>query len=206
VTGTIDDLEEIRSLGSRDLWAWLEGHASAAGSLQWWRGALGAIESRAAVWRGLPVDERREWLDVGARLLAVGDERGDIPWSLRAYWQLRLSVAGVRGGTEVARPPELLSAVGSVRWALDSLPASREEVIARARERAERFLAAGDDFYAPAGGQPGSLDAPDPSFALLQEVERVLSALEWIDLSGLDEGLRGEVEAWLALRNELHLS
>ena len=105
----------------------------------------------------------------------------------------------------VTRPPELLSAAGSVRWALDSLPVSREEAIACARERAERYEMAADDFYAPAGGRLGARGAPDPSFALLHEVELVLSALEWIDLSRLDEDLRGAVDAWLSIRGELRL-
>jgi hypothetical protein len=201
--GTDADLQEISSLSGRDLSAWLDAHPTAVASQQWWWSIGESVEISASFVRYMPVEERRNRLNIGARLLIVGLERDEVPVPVVAYWQLRLAVGAIRARLEDPGLAETLTVAGSVRWALNNMSGSREEIVSYGRERATLYRGADDSFYA----RPASFDGlkPDAHTKVLQDTEMVLAALEWIDLSLLDEGLRAEVESWLEIRSDLRL-
>jgi hypothetical protein len=201
--GTDADLQEIRSLGGRDLSVWLDAHPAAVASQQWWWSISESVEISASFVRNMPAEERRDRLNVGARLLVIGSERDEVPVPVVAYWQLRLAVGVIRARLEDPGLAETLTVAGAVRWALDNMPGSREEIVSYGRERAALYRAADDSFCA----RPASFDGlkPDAHTKVLQDAEMVLAALEWVDLSLLDEGLRGEAESWLEIRSDLRL-
>jgi hypothetical protein len=118
---------------------------------------------------------------------------------MRAYWQLRLAVGAARGDPPLPGLDETLTLSGAVRWALDNMPASRDEAIAYQRE----LDAIPDDPPGtPLRPPSGSWGPPPPHIATLQGVTTVLGALGWIDLSQLDESARAQVQAWLGIRRE----
>lgn len=200
-----EDLRSIQSLRDRELSAWLDAYAAASASPQWWWGILESIESNASGLRSISPDQRSDLLGAGARLLASGGARGELSPSLVAYWQLRLAVVATRSDSGLPGLIETLTPEGAARWAVSNMPASREEIVGYARERASRYQDAGDDFYAPVGVACQNREQRDPRIDVLQDVERVLSALAWIDSSRLEEALRAEVEAWLRIRSELNM-
>lgn len=202
--GVADDMERVRLLEGESLIGWLDGRALLDGSVQWWWSILEAFETRASGLRGLPADQRLELLGAAARLLGVGAEQGPMGRSLVAYWQLRLAVGAARGEKRLVGLPAVLTLDGAVRWALANMPASREEIIDCARERAARYREAGEGFYAGADMDFSALvGMENPRLTLLQNAERVLSALEWIDPSRVDEDLRVELGSWLSIRPHL---
>ncbi|WP_328723482.1 hypothetical protein OHT52_30925 [Streptomyces sp. NBC_00247] len=200
-----DDLFSIQSLCDRDISVWLDAHEAASASPQWWWGVLEAIESNASIFRSISADQRIDLLNVGARLLVLGGAREDLSPSLIAYWQLRLSVAAMRSDPGLSGLIETLTPEGAARWAVRHMPASREEIISYARERKSRYRDADVDFYAPVGAADPRWGQRDPAIDLLQDAERVLIALEWIDSSRLELTLRTEVESWLEIRSELSM-
>lgn len=205
MTAVNEDLRSIQSLRDRELTAWLDAHAASSASPQWWWGILESIESNASGLRSISADQRSDLLGVGARLLTSGGARGELSPPLVAYWQLRLAVVATRSDCEVPGLVETLTPEGAARWAVSNMPASREEIIGYARERASRYQDADEDFYAPVGAASQNWGQRDPHIDLLQDVERVLSALEWIDSSRLEGTLRTEVEAWLEIRSEMNI-
>jgi hypothetical protein len=203
--GINEDLQQIQSLDGGRLLAWLDGNPFASGSTQWWSSIFEAIEARTSILRNISDVERHELLGAGARLLTLGRQRDEITYSLVAYWQIRLAVSAMRSGTELSELAETLTPEGAVRWALSNMPASREEIVSYARERAAQYGAADDSFYATAGVEINNERRQSSHIGLVQDAERVLSALEWISLSRLGENLRAELEAWLKIRPELRL-
>jgi hypothetical protein len=191
-----DDILQIAPLHGEELDSWLNERPSAF--LQWWAGVLESVELRTHVARGESAEVRREMYNAGARLLIAGAARGEIPSWYRAYWQLRFA-AGASSET-FSGLDEVLTPDGAVRWTLDNMPLSRDETI-RYREERDILLNEADQFQVQlTSDHPESWREPPVNIAVLQGVEKVLSALKWIDLSRLDERLRVEVEPWLHIR------
>jgi hypothetical protein len=192
-------LVQIASLHGRHLNDWIGSQPSR--ELMWWEGVLEDVETATSWVRDMPLGVRLDLLNLGGRLLAAAAERGDIPYWFTAYWQLRLAVGAVRSK---ALDPDLMAAItpeGAVRWALDNMPTSRDDLITYAAERAEYY---GDrDPYASAGDDKSSYGEPNPLFRALLDVQRVLAALEWIDGSQLQDRTRAEAEAWISIQSIL---
>jgi hypothetical protein len=191
------DLREISSLYAHDLDSWLDTHADAAASRQWWWRIMEAIEIGASFAREIPGEEKSGLLNVGARLLALGLDRGQVTASEVAYWQIRLAVDAVRSQLNDSGLAKCLTLSGAVRWALDHMPASREEIMRYNKERETEHRAADDSFYA----RPLNFAdlKPGPRILILQETEMILDALRWIDLLRLDYALRASAESWLTI-------
>jgi hypothetical protein len=191
------DVRTIVSLYGADLDSWLNDRPS--GTLMWWEGILEGVEIEAHFMRGVSDQIRREIYNAGARLLAAGAARGEISTWVRAYWQIRMAVEASRPGRALPGLADILTLSGAARWTLANMPASREEIIDYRRER-EAIFADPNEYPAQLSDlPPGTYGKPPFHIATLQHVEKILSALSWIDLSQVDEDLRREAEAWLQL-------
>lgn len=200
-----DDLESVRLLHDRDLSDWLDAHAVASAAPQWWWGILESVESSVSIFRHISADERSNLLGIGARLLSAGRSRGRLSPSSVAYWQLRIAVVAMRSDPKIPGLVETLTPEGAARWAVNNMPSTRDETIEYARERASHYRRAGNDFYAPIGAAFQGKFQVDPHITILQDVEQILSVLEHVDSSRLENELRAEVEAWLGIRAELNI-
>ncbi|MFB9624190.1 hypothetical protein [Nonomuraea helvata] len=116
---------------------------------------------------------------------------------------LRLAAVALRFDPPVAGLPELLTPDGAAEWALNRMPISREQAIVDSEARKSEYMAADDDFYAPVG-QAFSVDNEvNVGFTALQDVELILSALPWVSSAVTTSRTRREIDAWLAIRDQL---
>lgn len=201
--GTENDFQEIAEIRDADLSIWFDAHASAVAAPQWWWSMMEIVEARAILPRPIPVGERRDRLNVGARLLALGVDRGDVTRCLVAYWQLRFAAGALRLHLGISGLAETITPNGAVGWALHNMPASREQAIAYAREREAHDRELGDSLYERPVAGTGSWDKADPHIAALQCVANIIDAFDRIDLSILEGDLRAEAEAWLSVRSQI---
>ncbi|MCZ4120795.1 hypothetical protein [Streptomyces sp. H39-S7] len=201
--GIREDFRQIQQLSHEQLASWLDARFPASAPVQWWGAIFEEIEPGGNQFRDIPTGRRRDIFGLGGQLIGVASERGEVSPALAAYWFLRLSALALKSSPKIAGLPELITPEGAAKWALSIMPISREEVVEYAEERAAAHQRADDGFYAPVGVGAPLWEEPDPHISKLQDVERILSALEWVENSLVDEELHAEVEAWLSIRPRL---
>lgn len=201
--GAEDDFREITEIRDSNLSTWFDAHPSAVAAPQWWWSMMEIVESRAIQPHPMSVGKRRDLLNAGARLLALGVDRGDVTQCLAAYWQLRFAASVLRLHLGVSGLTETVTPNGAVSWALHNMPVSREQAIAYAREQEAHDRELGDSLYERPVAGTGSWDKADPRVVALQCVPRIIDAFDRIDLSTLEGDLRAEAEAWLNVRSQI---
>ncbi|MGV9384671.1 hypothetical protein ACWDRB_53270 [Nonomuraea sp. NPDC003707] len=194
-------LPELRGVPLADLPEWVSGRFPEGASPQWWLSVFESIEIGVSPFQQVAPDQRKEDFELGATVVTVAVDRGDISPSLGAYWLLRLAAMALRINPPVNELPEVLTPDGSAEWALEHMPLSREQAVADARGRRAEYDAADDDFYEPVGVESQSADfQPDHRFSALQEVEMILFALPWVSSKVTDPQISAEVQEWLDTR------
>lgn len=201
--GIDEDFQQIQTIPRDELASWIGARFLGAAPAQWWGSIFDSIESSVSRFRDISAGQRRDAFELGAQLIVLSGELGGVPKALVAYWNLRLAALALRFDPPIDGLVQQVTPDGAARMAIDSMPTSQEEAVRYAVERSAEYEVAGDDFYAPVGVAPQQWPAPGPRNRMLQDIERTLSALQWVEGSLLDDQLRAEVVAWLNIRHVL---
>jgi hypothetical protein len=174
--------ELVRMHGSSDaqLASWIDRHFLGGVTAQWWVGVFEGLEVSLSPVRPLPDADRQAALEMSARLPVLAAERGEILETLAAFWLLRFSADVIRLGRPGLPVPPRLAPDAAILWALEHMPISPDE--------ARTVLS-----NSPNGSPPPS------HIRVVQESERVTTALKWVVDASADQDVRDRAHAWISL-------
>ncbi|MBD0695079.1 hypothetical protein [Streptomyces sp. CBMA123] len=205
MTRTEQEYSELRQLPGDERRGWVHSKFPEGASPQWWLAMVESAELGVSPARVLSTDQRRENFDFAVSLLELAlDERGMSPCH-SAYWMVRLAALALRCRTPIGGLPESVTPDGAARLAVARIPLSREEVLMAANRRRNDLQQGRDRFYSPGDDLSDIRNQASEEVQLLQEIERVLSSLEWIADRIVDERIYREIQSWLVLQSELEI-
>jgi hypothetical protein len=203
VTNGESQFTDLLSTSPERVKDWIDDRFPGAAPPQWWQAAFESAETDLSPLKAADQSARSDALQRAAELVVLSVDRG-VESAAAAYWILRFAASALRIKSAVNAVPDLLTPDGSVAWALEQIPLSREAAIRAARARRDEHRRAGDSFYAPVGTPFDSTSfRDDMAQSALVSVERVLTALAWISDHVSDPRLRHETEEWLLVKEQL---
>ncbi|MFF7717535.1 hypothetical protein [Streptomyces sp. NPDC007988] len=192
-----EDFNQLQSRSRPEIEPWLAQRFPDGATVQWWCAVFESVETSVSRFRGITPEQLLNCFERGSYLIELAVERNEILPTIGSYWLLRLADSTAHFDFAAGELPEPVTPDGAAKWALARMPLTRQEAKQYADRRAAEFAEADEVFYA-------SLGVTDPEFEpirqdtlLLQEVERVLTALSWIRGRVSDMNVRAEVDAWL---------
>ncbi|MET9572021.1 hypothetical protein ACFYNW_31700 [Streptomyces virginiae] len=195
------DLREIRGLPEGQLADWVTRRFPGGTSPQWWLSIFECLEASSTPLREATPSQRADDLNLAAEVILLAVELEGVRAAIGAYWMLRIAALSLRFDPVVSGLPSILTPDGSVEWALQQIPLTRERAITEAEIRKGEYLNAGEDFYAPVGGEVTPVD--EVAFSGLHDVELILSALPWVCSHVEDEKTESEIRSWLEIQGDL---
>ncbi|MEU6921623.1 hypothetical protein [Streptomyces sp. NPDC046631] len=195
------DLHEMRGVLEGQLADWVSRRFPDGTSPQWWLSIFESLEVSTTPFRDVTSDRRTEDLNLAAEVILLAVKLGGVRAAIGAYWMLRIAALTLRFDPPVSGIPQILTPDGSAEWALHQIPLTRERAIAESETRRVEHLNAGEDFYAPVGGEVTLMG--EVAFSGLQDVELILSALPWVSSHIKDKEIESEVRSWLEIQGDL---
>ncbi|MFG3480345.1 hypothetical protein ACGF3K_34780 [Streptomyces sp. NPDC047980] len=196
-----DDFTQLQGKSGCDVESWLDMRFPNGATVQWWCSVLESVENRVSRFSGATTEQLLRRFALGVRMVELAVKRNDILPTLGSYWLLRLSASTDHMDCRIGELPERATPDGAAGWALARMPLTRDEAESYANRRAEEFAEAGKVLYASPGITDREFGAIREDILLLQEVERVLTALSWVRDRVADPRVRAEVDAWLNTGN-----
>ncbi|MFI5643408.1 hypothetical protein [Kitasatospora sp. NPDC051705] len=205
MTRTEQEYRELRQLPRNERRSWVRGMFPEGAPPQWWLSMVESAELGVSPMRELPADQYRENFEFAVSLLDLALDEGGLSPCHCAYWMVRIAATSLRFRTQIDHLPEVVTPDGAARIALERIPLSREEALAAANRRRDDLGRGEDRFYVPGDDLSDARHQATEEIRLLQEVERVLSSLEWIADRIIDEQLSREIQSWLNLRSMMEI-